>query len=237
MFDITCFDKNGERIPNFTQWDKQQMISMEIDYNWTEAPEIHFCNKNSSEAIAVKSVLNGNKITALVPDSLLEEPLPITIYVYEIDQTTGKISGRSLASVTLPVIQRIKASEEITSVTPAEPIEVTIGYVVLSCTSFQAYSETDLSEQSTVSGDNIVTNRAKSSTRLVFSGKVHNEKYPLSFMTIANTMSNPNGYTIKYRGMRFTNCIIYGFVFNNNGGDDSEATVTVVTPDSITIIQ
>lgn len=235
MFDITCLDKNGEIISRFTQWDKNQTISMEIDYNWTEAPEIHFCNKNSDEATAVKSILNGNKITATVPDSLLEEPLPITIYVYEIDQTTGKISGRSLASITLPVIQRVKASEEITVVTPAEPVNVTIGYMELACSSFQAFSETNLYEQPTVSGDNLITNRAKSSTRLVFKGRVHNENQPLRFLGIANTMSNPTGYTIEYRGMLFKNCVIYGFTFDNNGSDDSDVTVTVVTPDIITI--
>ncbi len=235
MFNITCLDKNGESISHFTQWDKNQTISMEIDYSWTEAPEIHFCNKNSDEAIAVKSILNENKITAVVPDSLLEEPLPITLYVYEIDQTTGKISGRSLASVTLPVIQRVKAGDEITAVTPAESVRVTISYMELFCTGFQAFSETNLSEQPTVSGENVITNRAKTSTRLVFRGKVHDESKPLRFLCIGNTMENPSGYTIEYRGMIFKNCIIYGFTFDNNGGDDSDVTVTVVTPSPITI--
>lgn len=235
MFDVTCLDKNGKSITHFTQWDKNQTISMEIDYNWTEAPEIHFCNKKSEEATAVKSMLNGNKITAVVPDDLLKEAIPIIIYVYEIDQTTGEISGRSLASVTIPVIARVKANEEIQITTPAEPVITTIGYMELAVSEFQAFSETNLTEQPTVSGDNLVTNRAKTATRLVFKGRVHNEQYPLQFLIIANTMGNPSGYTINYRGMVFKDCIIYGFTFDNNGGDDSEVTVTVVTNNGITI--
>ena len=69
MFDITCLDKNGNKINRFTQWDKNQTISIELDYEWAEAPEIHFFNKRSKEAIVVKSILNNNSITFAVPNS------------------------------------------------------------------------------------------------------------------------------------------------------------------------
>lgn len=109
MFDITCLDKNKNVITRFTQWDKNQSITIEIDYEWTEAPEFHFCNKNSKEAIVVKSVLSENRITAIVPDTLLQEPFPIIVYIYEIDNT----SGRSVASIKLPVIPRLAPSNYI----------------------------------------------------------------------------------------------------------------------------
>lgn len=116
-----------------------------------------------------------------------------------------------------------------------EAVPVTIGYMELYCESFKASSVSDLSEQPTVSGDNLITNRAKKSTRLVFKGRVYNEQYPLQFLIIANTMGNPSGYTIEYRGMVFKNCIIYGFTVEDKGDDFVYVSVTVATPDGITI--
>lgn len=116
-----------------------------------------------------------------------------------------------------------------------EAIPVTIGYMELYCESFKATAVTDLSEQPTVSGDNLITNRSKKSTRLVFKGRVYNENQPLRFLVIANTMSNPSGYTIEYRGMVFKNCVIYGFTVEDKGDDFVYVSVTVATPDIITI--
>ncbi len=116
-----------------------------------------------------------------------------------------------------------------------ESIPVTIGYMELYCESFKASSVSDLSEQSTVSGENIITNRSRKSTRLVFKGRVYNETIPLQFLFIANTMDNPSGYTIEYRGMIFNNCIIYGFTVEDKGDDFVYVSVTVATPDLIKI--
>lgn len=118
-----------------------------------------------------------------------------------------------------------------------EAIPVTIGYMELYCESFKASAITDLAEQPTVSGDTYITNRCKKATRLVFKGRVYNESQPLRFLCIANTMNNPSGYTIEYRGMRFTNCIIYGFTVEDKGDDFIYVSVTVATPDSIIIKQ
>ncbi len=116
-----------------------------------------------------------------------------------------------------------------------EAIPVTIGYMELYCESFKASAVSDLSEQPTVSGGNVITNRSKKSTRLVFKGRVYNETVPLQFLFIANTMDNPSGYTIEYRGMTFNNCIIYGFTVEDKGDDFVYVSVTVATPDMITI--
>lgn len=118
-----------------------------------------------------------------------------------------------------------------------EAIPVTIGYVELYCESFKASAVSNLAEQITVSGGNIITNRCKKSTRLVFKGRVCNETRPLGFLAIANTMSNPNGYTIEYRGIKFTNCVICGFTVEDKGDDFIYVTVNVATPDSVTMVQ
>lgn len=116
-----------------------------------------------------------------------------------------------------------------------EAIPVTIGYMELYCESFKASAVSDLAEQPTVSGGNVITNRSKKSTRLVFKGRVYNETVPLQFLFIANTMNNPSGYTIEYRGMIFKNCIIYGFTVEDKGDDFVYVSVTVATPDIITV--
>lgn len=119
--------------------------------------------------------------------------------------------------------------------TEREAIPVTIGYIELYCESFKASSISEFSEQPTVSGESQITNRCKKATKLVFSGRIYNESRPLSFLFISNTMNNPMGYTINYRGLKFINCFIYGFTLEDKGEDFVHVTVTVVTPSSITL--
>lgn len=119
--------------------------------------------------------------------------------------------------------------------TEREAIPVTIGYMELYCESFKASAISAFSEQPTVSGVLQITNRCRKSTKLVFSGRVYNKNQPLSFIFISNIMNNKTGYEINYRGLKFTDCFIYGFTLEDKGEDFVHVTVTVVTPNSVEI--
>ena len=116
-----------------------------------------------------------------------------------------------------------------------EAIPVKIGYMDLYCESFKASAVSELSEQPTVSGVAMITNRFKKATRIVFKGRVYNEGQSLSFVTIANIMNSQAGYTIKYKELEFKNCMIYGFTVEDKGDDFVYVSVTIVTTDAITI--
>lgn len=116
-----------------------------------------------------------------------------------------------------------------------EAVPVKIGYMELYCESFKAYAVSDLSEQLAVSGANVITNSGRKSTKLLFKGRVYNEKVPLQFVLISNSLGYDGNYTIEYRGLVFENCIICGFTVEDKGEDFVYVTVTVATPDMIMI--
>lgn len=107
MYDITCLDSYGEVITNLTQWDVNQSLTIK-NTGLTSAPLFHFCNKNSKEALVVKSTLEDNIITVKVPNILLQEGIPIMVYLYAYSSLT---SGKTLATVKIPVRPRPKPSD------------------------------------------------------------------------------------------------------------------------------
>lgn len=107
MYDITCLDSYGEVITNLTQWDVNQSLTIK-NTGLTSAPLFHFCNKNSKEALVVKSTLKDNIITVKVPNILLQEGIPIMVYLYAYSSLT---SGKTLATVKIPVRPRPRPSD------------------------------------------------------------------------------------------------------------------------------
>lgn len=58
MYEINCYDSYGNTIDYLTQWDYNRKLIMYIDnYDLSYAPEVHFCNQNSLEALVVQSVV------------------------------------------------------------------------------------------------------------------------------------------------------------------------------------
>lgn len=107
MYDVTCLDSYGEVITNLTQWDVNQSLTIE-NTGLTSAPLFHFCNKNSKEALVVKSTLENGVITVKVPNILLQEGIPIIAYLYAYSSLT---SGKTLATIKIPVRPRPKPSD------------------------------------------------------------------------------------------------------------------------------
>lgn len=108
MFEVTCLDSYGEIINNLTQWDIDQTLIIK-DSGLTDAPEFHFCNKNSKEAFVVASTIDENGVLSVkVPNILLTESLPVIAYMYVFSTNT---SAKTLATIRIPVEKRPKPSE------------------------------------------------------------------------------------------------------------------------------
>ena len=88
------------------QWDKGQRLTIE-GVTLTDTPVIHFANKKSDKALVILPELSPNKLTADIPNSLLQEPYPIIAYIYSYDE--GK--GKTIKTVYIPVEVRTKPDD------------------------------------------------------------------------------------------------------------------------------
>lgn len=107
MFDMTCLDSYGEVVTYLTQWDIDQSLIIK-NTGLTSSPVFHFYNQNSKEAYVVASTLESGVITVHIPNTLLQESLPINVCLYAYSTLT---SGKTLATVKIPVRPRPKPSD------------------------------------------------------------------------------------------------------------------------------
>ena len=119
MFEVNCIDAYGETISALTQWDTNQSIIIE-DCGFESAPIFHFCNKLSERALGVQSVLNktNGKLTVDIPNSLLREPYPITVYIYlykNKENPEGNhgqdIRGKTVEIINIPIRPRLQPTD------------------------------------------------------------------------------------------------------------------------------
>lgn len=114
MYDIDCLDSDGNTIDNFTQWDTDQKIMIDLTgYERdvaTAIPQVHFSNARNREALVVRPVLVDERtIMADVPNILLTEPWPISVYVYITDGDDVS-SQKTVLSTDIIVRKRKKPS-------------------------------------------------------------------------------------------------------------------------------
>lgn len=110
MLDAICLDQYGNTIYHLTQWDYNQKLIVDIDgfnFNDVSAPVVHFCNRNSDNALSVQSIIQNEKIVVDIPNILLKEPYQITAYLYLIDNNSGK----TIYTIEIPVRKRLKPSD------------------------------------------------------------------------------------------------------------------------------
>lgn len=93
---------------NLYQWDSYQTLSISgIDF-LAITPKVHFCNKKSTEALAVEGVLQADgSCQVSIPNSLLSEKYDILAYIY----TNTGLTYKTIKSITIPIIPRLKPSE------------------------------------------------------------------------------------------------------------------------------
>lgn len=119
MYEISCFDSDGNTIDYFNQWDVDQKVVIVFhgcDYEYLSiAPNIHFSNtkrsKNGEDAFVVRStVTNYDTVTADIPNVLLQEAYPLLVYVYLTDNDDVS-SQKTILSTEIAVRKRPKPSK------------------------------------------------------------------------------------------------------------------------------
>ena len=115
MFGVECFDTHDEPISHYTQWDINQTLKIVLygmdDGYMKNAPYVHFANIKSSEALVVRSTLQGDDTVLVdIPNQLLQESYPLLIYVY-LNDSSDASSQRTIVKIEIPVHKRAKPSD------------------------------------------------------------------------------------------------------------------------------
>lgn len=106
MYEIQCFDIDGNLIKKFYQWDVNQKIIVDCDnFNITPntaPPIIRFSNNSMDYAIPVQSNIEDKKLVVDIPNYILMMPLPLNISFY-FSSFKDITSKRTLLTTTIPV--------------------------------------------------------------------------------------------------------------------------------------
>lgn len=111
MFNAICLDAYGNTVTYLTQWDVNQKLIIEDNYteysDKTRNPIVQFCNKNSNEALGVRSVIKNGNIIADIPNTLLREPYNIIAYLFIDNSDSGKV----VETIHIPLRKRVKPTD------------------------------------------------------------------------------------------------------------------------------
>ena len=113
MYEINCFDSDGNSINYLTQWDANLKLHIPMDgYDLTQTPEVHFCNKNSEEALVVVASTKNSTIIADIPNILLQESYPLMCHIYLSKKNTDNtLAQKTALTITIPIRERKKPSD------------------------------------------------------------------------------------------------------------------------------
>ena len=114
MFEVECLDPYDVPIEYYTQWDINQKMKIVLrdceEGLLTIPPNVHFANVRHKEAYVVRSsVENGDTILVNVPNILLEENVPLLVYVYLTDRNDVS-SQKTILKIDIPVRKRARPS-------------------------------------------------------------------------------------------------------------------------------
>ena len=107
MVSVICYDSNGNRLNNLTQWDLNQKLVVK-GATTTTVPVFHFCNKLSKAAFVVTASVSGDDIIVKIPNILLQQSFPIIAYMY---YEAADSSAKTMHTITIPVTPRVKPND------------------------------------------------------------------------------------------------------------------------------
>ena len=115
MFGVECFDTHDVPISHYTQWDINQTLKIVLygmdDGYMKNAPYVHFANIKRSEALVVRSTLQGDDTVLVdIPNQLLQESYPLLVYVY-LNDSSDASSQRTIVKIEIPVHKRARPSD------------------------------------------------------------------------------------------------------------------------------
>lgn len=102
---IACYDSNGNLLRRLFQWDSNVTIVVN-GIDTSVSTSFHFANNKSDKALIVRAAVEDGKVSAAVPNLLLQDPDPIIAYVV---QTEGDDSWRRTThAIHIPVVPRVR---------------------------------------------------------------------------------------------------------------------------------
>lgn len=107
LSNIACYDSNGDLLKRLYQWDHNQTITVQ-GLTIPPTPVFHFCNRKSEEALVVVPSSTTDGITVSIPNILLQEAEPISVYIYE---ETANDGSRTIHTIQIPVWPRQKPDD------------------------------------------------------------------------------------------------------------------------------
>lgn len=107
MSNIVCYDSDGNLLDGLYQWDTNQTITVK-GVDTSSVPDFHFCNRFSDVALVVTPTLSGGSLTAEIPNILLQQGEPITVFIY---QGIGADGYRTIHEVRIVVTPRPKPAD------------------------------------------------------------------------------------------------------------------------------
>lgn len=107
MSEIACYDFEGKPLKMLYQWDRNQVITVR-GVPKASSTAFHFGNNRSKEALNVPLTITGDAFEAKIPNKLLEESLPVMLYIYQQFENGGESTKHT---VVIPVIPRPKPSK------------------------------------------------------------------------------------------------------------------------------
>lgn len=123
-----------------------------------------------------------------------------------------------------------------TEVKVRKAFPVQIGNMTLYCESMKFSAETAIFENSTVTGFPLITNKDCKATRLSFTGRVYDEKYPMRWAGFACNYNSYEGLDIIYRDLCFPKCIVTGVSAEDSGEDYITLTINAATNYSLSFL-
>lgn len=99
---IVCYDSDGDILKRLYQWDSNQTISIS-GIPTSPIPDIHFCNRLSTEAIPMPAAVSSGRVAVQVPNILLTQAEPITAFIYTANGTNGH---KTTYAIHIPVLPR-----------------------------------------------------------------------------------------------------------------------------------
>lgn len=99
---IKCYDGNNKPLTHLTQWDRNQKVIIH-NVNSPAIPMVYISNLPCGELTPCDSSYTGTTLTLNIPNILLEEPLPLNIYV-NLDDFNNLATA--LYTIRIPVVPR-----------------------------------------------------------------------------------------------------------------------------------
>ena len=124
------------------QWDYGQYLHIK-GLTLNTVSEVHFSNSKEKEAIVAVAVQEDDYVKVQIPDVLLTKDVPITAYIYTINET----SGETIRTITLNVVPRPKPQNFSETYPDAEYVLSDIINEVNAIKQAEAEFETEMQQQ------------------------------------------------------------------------------------------